>query len=68
MSKIFKFLEIEEPTSWVPILRDVRFNEHIVSREPIFDTTEKILREFYQEYNKLLAEYDNKDNKSEFNI
>ena len=55
--KVFRFLDLGEPLDWGPVLRQVRFNQHRLVREPLLASTEQLLRDFYSPFNQLLATY-----------
>lgn len=55
MSRIFKFLELEEPADWHDIITQQHANENHVVHEPIFPETEQLLRDFHRPFNNLLA-------------
>ncbi len=54
--KVFRFLQLSEPKDWLKTMKNKRFNEHRIEREPILEKTELLLREFYRPYNQLLVE------------
>ena len=59
MERVFTFLSVEVDAvteqTWAEILHAKHANEYHGSREPLLEETEKLLREFHEPYNKLLA-------------
>ena len=59
MERVFTFLSVEVDAvteqTWAEILHAKHANAYHGPREPILEETEKLLREFHEPYNKLLA-------------
>ena len=59
MERVFTFLSVEvdavSQQTWAEILHAKHANEYHGSREPLLEETEKLLRDFHEPYNKLLA-------------
>jgi hypothetical protein len=64
MERIFNFLEVKEldEDEWEEVLNKKKSNEYHGEREPIWEETEVVLRDFYMPYNRILADLvDNQD-------
>ena len=65
MERVFTFLSVEVDAvteqTWAEILHAKHANAYHGPREPILEETEKLLREFHEPYNKLLATLVNDD-------
>eukprot|EP01039_Chlorochromonas_danica_P003690 gene3690-4037_t len=55
MSRVFGFLQLDEPADWQKILRERHANSNTRYREPMLPETEASLKKFYQPYNELLV-------------
>lgn len=59
MKRVYDFLDVGEPLNWDNVINDRIRNKHRGERPSMLNTTEALLRAFFQPYNMLLANYMN---------